>query len=133
ECARILMQETIFLVNNLLTEEISFKEKLLRAISICAEKPHQLLEEYFSPEALHDTVFLELYSESTKEIRKEILQEFIECGKKEGTINASISTETVMEFLDGVAGIQAKWETKDEHKVKSAELYKLVLFGLIGH
>ncbi|MFD9628856.1 TetR/AcrR family transcriptional regulator [Peribacillus muralis] len=132
ECARFLMQETTQIVNDLLLENISFKEKLLRALSICAEKPHQLLEEYFSQEALHDTVFVDLYKESANEIRRDILQVFIESGKQEGTIDASISTETVMEFLDIAASIQANWETKEDHQTKTAEIGKLILYGLIG-
>lgn len=133
ECARILMQEATQMVNDLLLENISFKEKLLRAVSICAEKPHQLLEEHFSQEALHDAVFVDLFKESAGEVRSDILQVFIESGKQEGAIDATISTETVMEFLDAVAGMQANWETKEEYQTKTAEIGKLILYGLIGH
>lgn len=133
QCARILMEEPTKLVNELLAENIGFREKLLRVVSICSEMPYRLLEQYFSKEALSDTVFLELYKESIGELRQDILQAFIDSGKNEGALDPLISTETILDYLNAIAGIQANWESVSEHKGKASELYRLVLFGLIGN
>jgi len=132
ECARILMRETTQAVESLLGEGIGFKEKLLQAVTLCAEMPNKLLEHDFSPEAINDKVFLELFSESASEVRREILGAFIESGRQEGAIDASISTETVLEFLQAIAGMQTQWAMASEYQTKIGEVHKLMLYGLIG-
>jgi Transcriptional regulator len=133
QCAAVLLQGVNNKVIKLLAEKIGFKEKLLQAVSLCAGKPFELMEEYFSKEALDDKVFVELFHRSIAETRLDIFQAFIESGKKEEVIDGSISTETIMDFLGAVVNIQNKWETQNEYKAKSVELYQLVLYGLIGH
>ena len=132
ECARILTLETTQTVKRLLNEGIGFKEKLLQAVELCSEMPNELLERYFSKEAIDDKVFVELLHASANEIRLDILEAFIESGKREGAIDASISTETVLEFLGAVGSILSRWGTASEHQAKAGELYKLMLYGLIG-
>ncbi|MFB9276627.1 TetR/AcrR family transcriptional regulator [Cohnella cellulosilytica] len=132
ECARILTLETTQTVKRLLNEGIGFKEKLLQAVELCSEMPNELLERYFSKEAIDDKVFVELLHASANEIRLDILEAFIESGKREGAINASISTETVLEFLGAVGSILSRWGTASKHQAKAGELYKLMLYGLIG-
>lgn len=132
ECVRILMRETTQAVDRLMNEGVSFKEKLMQAVALCADMPNQLLEHYFSKEAIDDKVFVQLFSESASEIRMDILSAFIESGREEGAIDPSISTDTVLEFLHAMAGIQDQWGTASEYKAKAAQLYKLMLYGLIG-
>lgn len=132
ECARILMRETTQAVEKLMNEGIGFKEKLIQAVALCAEMPNKLMEDYFSTEAIDDQVFVELFSKSTGEIRMDILGAFIESGREEGAIDASISTETILGFLQAVGSMQSQWGTASEYKSKASELYKLVLYGLIG-
>ncbi|QHT58615.1 TetR/AcrR family transcriptional regulator [Paenibacillus lycopersici] len=132
ECMRILIRETTQAVECLMKEEVGFKDKLLRAVALCAEMPNQLLDRYFSKEAIDDKVFIQLFSESAKEIRMDILSVFIESGREEGSIDSSISTETVLEYLQAIAGIQDQWGTASEFRTKADELYKLMLYGLIG-
>ncbi|MDF2835057.1 MAG: TetR family transcriptional regulator [Paenibacillus sp.] len=132
ECARILMRETTETVHEVLREDAGFKDKLMRVVALCGEQPHRLLEQNFSREALHDQVLLELYRESVGEIRRDLLEAFIECGKEEGAIDASVSTSTILDFLNAAAGVQAGWETAEAYQSRTAELYKLILYGLIG-
>ncbi|MHA6481677.1 TetR/AcrR family transcriptional regulator [Paenibacillus sp. strain BS8-2] len=132
ECARILMRDTIQAVERLLSDGIGFKEKLVQAVALCAEMPNQLMEHYFSKEAIDDQMFVELFNKSASEIRVDILRAFIESGREEGAIDNSISTETVLEFLHAIAGIQEQWGTASEYQVKASELYRLMLYGIIG-
>ncbi len=133
ECSSMLLKESRDMVMTLLAERVGFKEKLLRAVSICSQYPHEILDEYFSKEALDDKVFVKLFIDGVNEIRMDILSSFIECGKKEGAIDPTISTESILQFLKAISAIQEKWETQQEFKEKSGELYQLILYGLIGH
>jgi AcrR family transcriptional regulator len=132
ECAAMLLDETNQSVLALLSEKTGFREKLLHVVSLCAERPHELMEEYFSKAALNDKVFINLLQNGVNEIRMDILSAFIECGKEEGAINAAISTDSILEYLRAASTMQDKWETQKEYKEKSKELYQLILFGLIG-
>jgi AcrR family transcriptional regulator len=132
ECASMLLEESQKIVMTLLTEKIGFKEKLLRVVSLCSEKPYEILDKYFSKEALEDKVFIDLFQAGVNEIRLDILSEFIECGKEEGAINPNISTDNILDFLSATASVQNKWETQQEYKDKSGDLYQLILYGLIG-
>ncbi|OXS54222.1 hypothetical protein B1A99_26905 [Cohnella sp. CIP 111063] len=51
---------------------------------------------------------------------------------KAGAIDASISTETVLEFLQAIAGMQTQWGMASEYQTKIGEVHKLMLYGLIG-
>jgi len=62
----------------------------------------------------------------------DILETFIESGKRECAIDVSIPTETFMSFLGAVADLQAGWGTSEEHRVQAEGLYKLVIYGLNG-
>ncbi|MDH6364863.1 hypothetical protein M2139_001813 [Enterococcus sp. PF1-24] len=42
---------------------------MVQVVSLCAEKPHELLETYFSKTALADQVFIDLFNEGVNEIR----------------------------------------------------------------
>lgn len=132
ECASALLGETQEMVNSLLYTEMSFKDRLLRAVTICAEKPHELLAEYFSHEALDDKVFVELLNREMSKLRLQVISEFIESGKSEGAINPSITTNTILQFLLAASEVQVSWKTQEEYKSNTRELYHLILYGMIG-
>jgi len=132
ECTNILMKDSIQMIRELLEKKIDFKEKLLQVVSMCFDTHQQLLGENFSPEALNDKVLVNLYSENVNKIRTMILMEFIELGKEEGAIDPSISTQTLMEYINAITEIQLSWEASSNYREKGLELYQLVLYGLIG-
>jgi AcrR family transcriptional regulator len=132
ECASMLLQDTQEKIMTLLSEKSGFKEKLLQAVSLCSERPYDLLEEYFSKDAMEDKVFIELFQDGVSKIRLDILSSFIELGKKEGVIDSTISTEGILNFLSIASEIQNTCTSQIELQEKSKELYKLILYGLIG-
>lgn len=133
ECATSLLQDTIVMVDALMAENISFQNKLLRAVALCTEKPHEVIDANFSKEALDDKIFFELLNENMNKCRTEILSQFIESGKKEGAVDKSIPTDIIISFLGAVGSIQLAFESKEEHQEKVGKLYHLALYGLIGH
>jgi len=129
ECANVLMQHTIRRAKELLHQNIDFRDKLSQVLEICAEQDYQLLG---TPGAVEDQVLASLYSESTNQIRIELIQEFIELGRKEGAIHASVTLETLLEILSAVGTLQASWARSGKYKEKMAELIQLLLYGFVG-
>jgi len=77
-------------------------------------------------------LIVELFSKSASEIRMDILGAFSDSGREEGAIDPSISTETVLEFLHAMTGMQDQWGVASVYREKVGELYKFILYGLIG-
>lgn len=130
ECANVLMLRTVREAEEIMTQNMDFKDKLLRVLETCAAQDYQLLS---SPGAVGDRVLQSLYSENTNQIRVEIIREFIALGKQEGVIDASISLETILDFLYAVGRLQSSWARTDDYNEKMSELNRLLMFGLIGH
>lgn len=129
ECANVMMGEIVQATRELMSQNIEFKDKLLKALDMCTDQDYQLL---CSPGASEDPVLSGLYSESANEIRVQIIGEFIELGKQEGAIHDSVSTETVLELLNAIGMVQVEWARTGEYKAKMDELNRFFLFGLIG-
>lgn len=132
ECARVLLLDMNKSIIELLEEKSNFTERLVKAVSLCAEQPHQLADEGFSKAALDDKVFIGLLNESAQQIKMEVLTTFIESGRQEGLINAVIPTETIVAFLEAVTEIEATWKVSSECREKIESLHHLMLYGLIG-
>lgn len=126
------MKDSIEMTRELLGKKIDFKEKLLQVVSICSDAHQQLLGQYFSPEALNDKVLVNLCGESINKIRINIITEFIEAGKEEGAIEASLSVQTIMEYINAITEIKLSWEETSNYREKGLELFHLILYGLIG-
>ncbi|MDR2932214.1 MAG: TetR/AcrR family transcriptional regulator [Oscillospiraceae bacterium] len=130
ECVRVLMQGANLAAQELLQSKLGFKEKLLQVVELCANQHQQLLQEFFSAEALRDKVLIELYESSASQIRADILRDFIESGKQEGAVNREISTNIIMKYLESIAIVQTSGQDSDSTEIKA--LYQLMLYGLIG-
>ncbi|TQR35244.1 TetR/AcrR family transcriptional regulator [Lysinibacillus sphaericus] len=129
ECVTVVMKDTMQIAQNLLTEEMEFKEKLYKALSICSNQINQSLHEYFSHSALEDTVLLKFLVENINKIKKDIYKSYIELGKQENVIDHSISTATILDFMEAINSIEIE---SDKIKIKQQELHKLFLYGIIG-
>jgi AcrR family transcriptional regulator len=133
ECTNILAQETLGKIKKILAEKMDFKEKLLKALAVFDDDMHQSLYDYFSSQALDDKVLLNLFTESTNQLKNQICLEYLELGKREGAIDPSISTSTIIEVMEAFRIVQTAIKPGEDIKVKKDELCKLLLYGLIGH
>lgn len=132
ECVRVLMRDTNKTMIELFEGTDSFKERLLQAVGLCAEQPHQLLEEQFSASALEDKAMLPLLAESTQQLQSELLAAFIESGRQEGVLGAELPTETIVEFLTAITELQARHVLSNKDHGQGEALNHLMLYGLIG-
>jgi AcrR family transcriptional regulator len=133
ECTNILMSESLQTAKDLLSVEMEYKDKLFNALSLFSANVFQSLYDYFSSKALDDKVLLSLCNESINEQKTEIYRDYIELGKQEGVIDNSISTSTILEFMQSFNSVQCKIESTEIMKTKQLEIEKLLLYGLIGH
>jgi AcrR family transcriptional regulator len=133
ECTNILAQETLRKIKEILAEKMDFKEKLLKALAVFDDDMHQSLYDYFSSQALDDKVLLNLFTESTNQLKNQICLEYLELGKREGAIDPSISTSTIIEVMEAFGMVQTAIKPGEDIKAKKNELCKLLLYGLIGH
>jgi AcrR family transcriptional regulator len=133
ECTNRLMKETLQKARNLLPCKMEYKEKLLKAFSLGSDSTFQSLFDYFSTEALDDKVFLHLCTESIDEQLAEIFRDYIELGKQEGAIDDSISTSTILEYMEAINTAKSKLGPAEIMKTREYEFQKLLLYGLIGN
>lgn len=125
ECMKILLEGLMENVEGILTSDLPFPIKLKQATDLCASGPQSILTEYFSENALNDNTFEMLLKDSASKFRMEIMESFIDSGKKAGYIDTEIPTETILNFLTIALELQTSGESA-EH------IYELVLYGLIG-
>jgi len=124
ECAIIVMQETAKLAKDILHTDLTFNDKLMQALSMCNRQINISLNHYFSEIALQDKVLFNLLSDNIKTLKNSIYADYIECGKRENAIDSTISTSTILAFIDGINSIGMG--------VPQDEIHKLFLYGLIG-
>lgn len=132
ECIKVLMYETNVDSLKILKQKLSFKVRLLKVVTLCSSSQSSLLGEIFTPEACKDNVLIDLINENIGRIRTDIIREFIISGKEEGAIDSSVSTDTVIEYINAISNIKITSELLG-NKNFPTELYQLVLYGLIGH
>lgn len=131
ECANIVMKNTLEAAHTLLLENMNYKEKLYMALSLCSNQFTEALYQYFSETALEDTALLHMLTNSINEMKKKIYRDYIELGKQENFINLSISTSTILDYIESINKIGMDMHS-EEIETKQQEILQLFLFGLIG-
>ncbi len=129
ECAKIIMNDTFHRLKGLLVTELSFREKLFTALALCSEQVNQSLSKYLTQTALSDESLMMLLADHINQIKSEIYKDYIELGKKEGDIDSSIPTSSILKFMDCLnkTQIDALHFEEEQHA-----LHQLFLFGIIG-
>ncbi|MCD2225777.1 TetR/AcrR family transcriptional regulator [Listeria cossartiae] len=131
ECARIIMQDTIALAEEILASEGTFTQKLERAIQLCNAEINLSLSKYISKEASKDPAFLMLLVNNINSLKKEIYMKYVTAGKKEKVIDNAISDEVIQLFIDAINGL-GLIVPEEKLAEKQAEIIQLFLYGLIG-
>ena len=132
ECVNSLMSEVIDIGRELLHSEMDFKEKVSQALSLCSNDLNKYLSEYFTQEALNDKALINLISESINKKKFELFKEYIEVGKNEGIINKTISTETILRFIEIISKAENAVDYSNAPDGYLHEIQKLILYGVLG-
>ena len=132
ECINLLLQEDLTKARNVLHSKGDFRDKLIKAFETCTNAACHSLVEYFSVEARKDKIFLNLYIEGTKQIKTELYCDYIDLGRREGIIDSSISTESILAFMHAMEHVEFPCDSSKNITKRELEIQRLLLFGLIG-
>ncbi|HHQ1238799.1 TPA: TetR/AcrR family transcriptional regulator, partial [Listeria innocua] len=105
ECAKIIMQDTITLAEEILVSEGTFTDKLARAIQLCQAEINMSLSKFISTEASKDSQFITLLVNNINKLKNDIYMEYVAAGKKAKVINNDISDDVIQLFIDSINGL----------------------------
>lgn len=131
ECARVIMQDTIALAEEILASEGTFTQKLERAIQLCNAEINLSLSKFISKEASKDQQFLILLVNNINSLKKDIYMKNVAAGKEAQVIDNAISDEVIQLFIDAINSLGLT-VPEEELEEKQAEIIQLFLYGLIG-
>ncbi|EAD8596244.1 TetR/AcrR family transcriptional regulator [Listeria monocytogenes] len=131
ECARVIMQDTIALAEEILASEGTFTQKLERAIQLCNAEINLSLSKFISKEASKDQQFLILLVNNINSLKKDIYMKYVAAGKEAQVIDDAISDEVIQLFIDAINSLGLT-VPEEELEEKQAEIIQLFLYGLIG-
>ncbi|EKZ4842212.1 TetR/AcrR family transcriptional regulator [Listeria cossartiae subsp. cayugensis] len=131
ECAKIIMQDTIALAEEILASEGTFTQKLKRAIQLCNAEINLSLSKFISKEASKDQQFLMLLVNNINSLKKDIYMKYVAAGKEAQVIDNAISDEVIQLFIDAINSLGLT-VPEEELEEKQAEIIQLFLYGLIG-
>ncbi|EAF1146142.1 TetR/AcrR family transcriptional regulator [Listeria monocytogenes] len=131
ECARVIMQDTIALAEEILASEGTFTQKLERAIQLCNAEINLSLSKFISKEASKDQQFLILLVNNINSLKKEIYMKYVAAGKEAQVVDNAISDEVIQLFIDAINSLGLT-VPEEELEEKQAEIIQLFLYGLIG-
>ncbi|MBC1988322.1 TetR/AcrR family transcriptional regulator [Listeria sp. FSL L7-0478] len=131
ECAKIIMEDTIALAEEILASEGTFTQKLKRAIQLCNAEINLSLSKFISKEASKDQQFLMLLVNNINSLKKDIYMKYVAAGKEAQVIDNAISDEVIQLFIDAINSLGLT-VPEEELEEKQAEIIQLFLYGLIG-
>jgi len=131
ECVKSIMNEMINAAREILNYKMNFKDKVIRGISLCSDDLNKSFSEYFTQEALKDSTLLKLITEFVNKEKLELFREYIEVGKEEGAIDKTISTETILRFIEAILLNEDNRDLSTVHDGYFEEMQKLILHGML--
>jgi AcrR family transcriptional regulator len=127
--------ESMDVYDEILNSEKSFYEKLFEFILYKISSREKIHPDYFKPEDLIDPEICAVIADVKEKRILPFFEKLIEQGKKEGTINGSIDTESVMLYINifssGLTDPQLV-KTISDNKKLSEDIGNLFLFGFGG-
>ena len=111
---------------------MNFKEKVTKALSMCSNDISISLSEYFTKEALNDKSLIKLINEFINKEKFELFREYIEVGKKEGAIDKTIATETILKFIEAISIAESNIDYSTVPDGYIEEMQKLLFHGILG-
>ncbi|MBW9147183.1 TetR/AcrR family transcriptional regulator [Clostridium sp. CM028] len=133
ECVNSLMGDVLEAARKLLYTDMNFKEKILKALSLCSNYISKSLSEYFTLEALNDKVLIKLITESVNKNKFELFRDYIEVGKDDGTIDKTIPTDTIMRFIEIISIAESNVNYSKVSDKYIQDMQTLMFYGIIGN
>ena len=132
ECVNSLMGDVLEAARKLLYTDMGFKEKVLKALSLCSNYISKSLSEYFTQEALNDKVLIKLITESVNKNKFELFKDYIEMGKDDGIIDKTIPTDTIMRFIEVILIAESDVDYSKVSDKYIQDIQTLIFYGIMG-
>lgn len=132
ECITTLMMGIIDEARDILNSELNYTEKVTKALSLCSDELNNSLSEYFSKDALQDECLIKLINESINKEKFKLYEEYIEFGKKEGEISDTLSTNSILRFIEAITLANTSVDYSKIPECYFEDLKRLILYGIIG-
>lgn len=132
ECAKLIMNNTINLAEEILISDETFISKIEKALLLCNNQINLSLSTFLSKKAIEDIFFVNIMTKNINSLKRNIFIKYVEYGKKENAIDNSISNETICLFIDAINNLEMSIP-KEEIKTRQNEIIQLFLYGLIGN
>ncbi|MBU3133371.1 TetR/AcrR family transcriptional regulator [Clostridium gasigenes] len=132
ECVSSIMSEVLDNARQLLYCDMSFKEKISTALTLCSTDISKSFSEYFTTKALSDKIFVNLIIENINEAKFQLFRKYIELGKVEGAICSTLSTDTIMRFIEVISIAESKVDYNTVSNTYIKDIQTLLFYGVIG-
>ncbi|TLG76766.1 TetR/AcrR family transcriptional regulator [Culicoidibacter larvae] len=128
-CVKFLMQDILDKSKVILSEPISFEEKLNKVMQLCNGDFNAIIQEHFSSTLNDDSGFLQLLVETSSVYKSEIYKLYIQAGKDEGWINKDLATESILEFINAMNAAGATY-TGDNSEQLFSDFQQILFYGI---
>lgn len=118
--------------DEILDRDIPFSEKLKLIMDRKYDAVAEISRSSFSKYAWEDKALQQVYREAATIKAISVYTKFIELGKKEGSIDATIPDDAILSFLLLLVSVMQQpdyLKTSEEYKMG---IFKLALYGLLG-
>jgi|BioPla2DNA2_1021312.scaffolds.fasta_scaffold11324_3 AcrR family transcriptional regulator len=132
ECAKIVMKDTFSKAIEILDMNISYLDKLNKALSLCTEGLSKEISQHFSKKALEDKTLVRLLVENMQEVKNEVYIQYIELGKEENYIDKNIPTEIYLSFINAISTMGSDITINNNLEENTKYIHKLLLYGILG-
>lgn len=129
ECANSIIHDSIDKAYAVLASDMPYLDKLNTALSLCTADIKASLTTYLTTSAQADKNFMKLLSDGVCELQKDLYLHFIEDGKKEGYIDASLPTPLILKYISAINTINISPENYHE---EINALHQLFLHGILN-
>ena len=114
----------------LLNTDLPFPVKFEKLILESNEAGQNLSEEFFQPSIWNDPIIQVFYREHYHERSMQLFLNLTDQGKREGYIDAELSSEAILLYIGMFNNILAQPEVKKDVR---SDLSKLFFYGILGH
>ncbi len=123
-----LMDSTMEELETIVNHDISYHDKIEKFFAITFKSADSIDENFYQSEFLKDPTVQKFLEEYKKTKAEPLLMNLIEQGRNEGYLDCSISTESILLYIDSINGVL---QTNISRKTRM-DLGKLFYYGLLG-
>lgn len=131
-CVSEMLKKTEADALELLQQNKPFYQKLEQSLIICSQDMGLAISKAFSQTALEDKSLYDLVVQSANQIKRGIYERYIEMGRAQGALDATIPTEIYLLFIDAVNTVGESAVFMENISENTDYIHQLVLHGLLG-